>query len=102
MRVCSSFLRRLSGLLTFAMIVLPAQLSAAGGGGGEAIVFVADSRRFTGLWAWFTNLYNESLAYFTLLTVICIPLLALLLSSVMGFILSRTGIDLKSRAVAGH
>jgi hypothetical protein len=81
---------------------LPAKLLAAGGGGGEAIVFVADSRRFTGWQAWFTNLYNESLAQFTLLTVICIPLLALILSSVMGFLLSRTGIDLKSRAVGGH
>ncbi|MCP5110547.1 MAG: hypothetical protein GY953_06895 [bacterium] len=101
MRSCS-LPRRLSVLLTFMIVVLPAQLSAAGGGGGKAIVFVADSRRLTGLWAWFTNLYNESLAYFTLLTVICIPLLALLLSTVMGFILSRTGIDLKSRAVAGH
>ncbi len=102
MRFCSRALRRLGALLTFAIVVLPTHLSAAGGGGGEAIVFVADSRRATGMSAWFTNLYNENLAYFTLLTVICIPLLALLLSTVMGFILSRTGIDLKSRAVAGH
>jgi len=74
----------------------------AAGATGEAIVFVADSRRYSGLMAWFTNLYNESLAQFTLLTVVSVPVLALVLSTVMGFLLSRTGIDLKSRAVAGH
>ncbi len=91
----------LSGLVT-TVLVLPAQVLAAGGGGGEAIVFVADSRRYTGWESWFTNLYNESLAQFTLLTVICVPLLALLLSTIMTFFLSKTGIDLKSRAVGGH
>ena len=74
----------------------------AAGATGEAIVFVADSRRYSGLMAWFTNLYNESLAQFTLLTVILVPMLALVLSTIMGFLLSRTGIDLKSKAVAGH
>jgi hypothetical protein len=91
----------LSGLVAL-VLALPTQVLAAGGGGGEAIVFVADSRRYTGWQAWFTSLYNESLAQFTLLTVICVPLLALILSTVMGFFLSKTGIDLKSRAVGGH
>ncbi len=90
------FLRRAAGLLLF----LPAGLRAAGGG-GEALVFVADSRRYTGWQAWFTNLYNESLAQFTLLTIVVVPLLALTLSSLMGFFLSRTGIDLKSRSTGG-
>jgi len=85
-----------------ALLLLPAQVFAAGGGGGEAVVFVADSRRYSGWQAFFTNLYNESLAQFTLLTVILVPLLALILSSVMGFLLSKTGIDLKSKAVGGH
>ena len=91
------FFGRLSALL-----LLPAILPAAGGGGGEAIVFVADSRRYTGLLKWFTNLYNDSLGYFTLLTVILVPLLALALSTVMSFLLSKTGIDLRSRAIGGH
>jgi len=85
-----------------ALLMLPAQVFAAGGGGGEAVIFVADSRRYSGWQAFFTNLYNESLAQFTLLTVILVPLLALILSSVMGFLLSKTGIDLKSKAVGGH
>jgi len=90
------FLRGAAGLL----LLLPAVLRA-GGGGGEALVFVADSRRYTGWQAWFTNLYNESLAQFTLLTIVVVPLLALTLSSLVGFFLSRTGIDLKSRSTGG-
>lgn len=92
----------LARVARLAVLLIPARLLAAGGGGGETIVFVADSRRYSGWLAWFTNLYNESLAQFTLLTIIVVPLLALILSSVMGFLLSKTGIDLKSRAVAGH
>jgi len=87
---------RAAGLL----LLLPLGLAAAGGG-GERLVFVADSRRYRGWQAWFTNLYNESLAQFTLLTIIVVPLLALALSSLMGFFLSRTGIDLKSRSTGG-
>jgi hypothetical protein len=85
-----------------ALLLLPAQVSAAGGGGGEAVVFVADSRRYSGWQTFFTNLYNESLVLFTLLTVVSVPIIALVLSSVMGFLLSKTGIDLKSKAVGGH
>ncbi len=88
------------GLCALALII-PARLVAAGGG-GESIIFVADSRRYTGWQGWFTDLYNESLVQFTLLTIILIPVLALILSSVMSFFLSKTGIDLKSRAVGGH
>ena len=93
----SAFWTRLTTLL----LLLPAQILAAGGG-GETIVFVADSRRYTGWQAFFTNLYNESLTQFTLLTIITVPLLALLLSTVTGFLMSKTGIDLRSRAVGGH
>jgi hypothetical protein len=94
-------LLRLSRGVATLILLLPAHLSAAGGG-GAAIIFVADSRRYSGWQGWFTSLYNESLAQFTLLTVICIPLLALLLSTIMSFLLARTGIDLNSRAVGGH
>ena len=67
-----------------------------------SIVFVADSRGLTGWRAWITNLYNENLFYFALLTVILIPVLAVVLGSVTNFFLSRTGINLKSRVLAEH
>jgi hypothetical protein len=93
---------RLGGLAISCLYVIPSQILAAGGGGGEAIVFVADSRRHTGLLAWFSNLYNESLALFALFTVVTIPLLAVTLSFFLGSLLAKTGIDLKSKAVGGH
>jgi len=87
--------------LAVAALTLPGRAIAAGGG-GEAIVFVADSRRYSGWLALFTNLYNQSPAQFTLLTVIVVPVFALLLSAVMGFLLAKTGIDLNSNAAGGH
>jgi hypothetical protein len=83
------------------LLPLPALAAAAGGEGG-AIVFVADSRSLSGPLAWFTNLYNENLLYFTLLTVAIIPTLGLILGKLTGFVMARLGIDLKSRVLAEH
>lgn len=83
------------------VLALPAAAAAAGGEGG-AIVFVADSRSLSGVAAWFTNLYNENLLYFTLLTVLIIPSLGLILGKFTGFAMARLGIDLKSRVLAEH
>ncbi len=88
-------------LATLGVLLTPLFVFAAAGG-GEAIVFVADSRRFTGWRAGFTNLYNESLLSFTLVTVITIPVLALVLGAITNFFLARTGINLKSRILAEH
>jgi hypothetical protein len=96
-RLSSKLLAAISVLITLAN-----SSALAAGGGGEAIVFVADSRRFTGWRAWCTNLYNENLFYFALLTVITIPVLALFLGTVTGFFMARLGINLKSRVVAEH
>ncbi len=64
---------------------------------------VADTRKFTGWEAWWTNLYNESHLYFALLTVAIIPdggsdVSDLLADVVMNWI----GIDLKHRELAEH
>jgi len=74
----------------------------AAGGKAEPMVFVADSRRYTGWVAWFANLYNESHLQFTLLTLVLIPLLALILGTVAGKVLSALGVDLRSRSVGEH
>jgi hypothetical protein len=86
-----------SGLMLLA--ALPAW---AAGGGGERIVLVADSRRFTGWQAWWTNLYNESHLWFAVTTVVAIPALGLTLGKLTGLVLARTGINLKSRVLAEH
>ena len=88
----------------FAKIVLALTplLARAAGGSAEAIVLVADSRRFTGWRAWWTDLYNESHLYFALLTVVVIPVLGLILGTVTDLMMARLGINLKSRVLAEH
>ena len=85
-----------------AILLLPAAAFAAGGGGAAPIVIVADTRKFTGCEAWWTNLYNESHIYFTLLTIAIIPLVGIVLGVFTDFIMSHIGIDLKSRELAEH
>ena len=87
--------------ILFALVLLPAQLLAVGGG-GDAIVIVADSRRFTGWEAWWTNLYNDSHLGFALITILIIPTVGLILGKLTGWLLARTGINLKTRELAEH
>jgi hypothetical protein len=75
---------------------------AAGGGDVAPIVIVADSRKLTGLMAWWANLYNESHLYFTVLTVILIPVIGVLFGVLADIVMHFVGIDLKSRDLAEH
>lgn len=95
----SSLIRRLA-VLGLAFWFTPAAWAAAGK--ASRIVIVADSRMHTGLRAWLANLYNENLAWFTLLTVLVIPTLGALLGTITEFLLTRLGINLKSRVLAEH
>lgn len=94
-------MRKLVGVLWVWLLMMPAGVLAAGGGGGD-IVIVADSRQFTGLAAWWTNLYNESHLYFAIVTIVTIPLLGFLLGSITAFFMRRLGINLKTRVLAEH
>lgn len=93
----STRLRQLGILL----LLIPTQLLVAASK-AEAIVIVADSRRFTGWKAWWTNLYNESHFLFALATIVIIPTLGVILGTLTGLLLSRIGIDLRSRELAEH
>jgi hypothetical protein len=81
---------------------LTAQTALAAGGGGAPIVIVADSRKLTGIMAWWANLYNESHVYFTILTIILIPLVGVIFGVLADFVMHFIGIDLKSRDLAEH
>jgi hypothetical protein len=83
------------------LLLLPATLPAVGSS-GETIVIVADSRRFTGWKAWWTNLYNESHALSAILTILILPAIALILGRVTGALMAAIGINLKSRELAEH
>jgi hypothetical protein len=91
---------KLLGLMLL-LLLIPAQVFAAGGG-GAGIVMVADTRKFSGLEAWWGNLYNEGHALFTLVTCIIIPVLGCALGLLADFVMARLGIDLKKRVLAEH
>ncbi|MCE5335785.1 MAG: hypothetical protein LLG06_14480 [Desulfobacteraceae bacterium] len=83
-------------------LLLPALAAAAGGGGAAPIVLVADTRNLSGIMAWWANMYNESHAEFTLLTVIIIPVVGVLFGILADIVMTHIGIDLKSRDLAEH
>ena len=97
-------MKRLAGKLGLVVtsLWLTAQTAFAAGGGGAPIVIVADSRKLTGIMGWWANLYNESHVYFTLLTVVLIPLVGVIFGVLADFVMSHIGIDLKSRELAEH
>jgi hypothetical protein len=89
-------------LLKWIFLALAALPALAAEGGGDYMVLVADSRRFTGWRAWWANVYNDSHLYFTLLTIVTIPVLGLLVGKLTSLVLSRMGVNLKSRVLAEH
>src|SRR5512139_792675 len=94
-------LTRIIGLMAMALVLVPEAVLAAAGK-ASPLVIVADTRKFTGWEAWFTNLYNESHAYFTLLTIVAIPIIGLIFGVLADIVMTRIGLDLKSRELAEH
>lgn len=83
-----------AGLLS----LLPVQVLAAGGP-VENIVIVADSRKLEGIMAWWANVYNESHAEFTLITVLIIPVIGVIFGILADIIMGWIGLDLSSKEV---
>jgi len=52
--------------------------------------------------AWWANLYNESHLYFTLLTVVLIPVIGVIFGVLADYVMHFIGIDLSSRDLAEH
>jgi hypothetical protein len=92
---------KIIGLGVMAILLLP-ELAAAAGPAAAPLVIVADTRKFTGWEAWWTNLYNESHLWFAIVTVVIIPVVGVLLGILADIVMSRIGIDLKSRELAEH
>jgi len=84
------------------LMMMPAMAMAAGGGKVEQMVIVADTRGLPPWEAWWANLYNESHVYFTIVTVILIPVIGVIFGSIADFFMAMIGIDLKSRDLAEH
>lgn len=90
------------GLVTMAFVLAPKLVLAAGGGDVAPLVIVADTRKLTGIMAWWANMYNESHVEFTILTVILIPTIGLLFGVLADLVMSHIGIDLKHRELSEH
>lgn len=88
--------------LGFMAVLLAPSLALAAGEKAAPLVVVADTRKFTGWEAWWTNLYNESHFWFTVVTVIVIPIVGLVFGIITDFIMAHIGIDLTSRELAEH
>ena len=92
---------KLTGVITMATMVVPGLVMAAGEK-ASLLVIVADTRKLTGWEAWFANLYNESHVYFTIVTVVAIPIIGVILGLLADLVMSNIGIDLKSRELSEH
>ena len=92
---------KLTGLAVLASLLLPGMALAAGPAAAPLVV-VADTRKFTGWEAWWTNLYNESHIYFALLTVVLIPIIGLIFGLLADLVMRTIGIDLAHRDLAEH
>ncbi len=96
------FREKACGLAVCIALLLPGPVLAAGGGEVNKLVIVADTRGLNGWLAYLANLYNESHLYFTLFTVVTIPLVGLILGLLADVAMGWIGIDLKSRKLAEH
>ncbi len=85
-----------------ALILLAPGWAMAAGGGAKQIVIVADTRKLSGLMAWWANLYNESHGWFTFLTIIIVPITGVIFGLLADWVMGHIGIDLKSRELGEH
>ncbi len=83
-------------------LVAPA-MAFAGGPKAAALVVVADTRRVdSGVMKYFANLYNTNILLFAIWAVVLTAVWGVFLGVLMDFIMSRTGLDLKSRKIVEH
>ena len=92
---------KLTGLVIMAGLLLP-EIALAAAKKAAPLVVVADTRKFSGWEAWWTNLYNDSHFYFTLITVVTIPLVGLIFGLLADVVMNWIGLDLKHRDLAEH
>ncbi|MDD2967781.1 MAG: hypothetical protein PHN64_09955 [Desulfovibrionaceae bacterium] len=94
------FLRSsLTSALFVALVTLPEMAHAAAKAAAN-VVIVADTRRLDGIMLWWAQMYNDSHAYFTILTIAIIPLIGVVFGLLADLVMNHIGIDLKHRDAA--
>jgi hypothetical protein len=90
-------------LITLLIILGPGLAWAAGGGEVSEIVVVADTRVVkSGILKYFADTYNSNIVVFAIWCVVLTAVYGAILGVVMDLIMSRTGLDLKSRKIVEH
>ena len=79
-----------------------ASLALAAPKAAANVVIVADTRRLDGIMLWWAQMYNDSHLYFTILTIIIIPVVGCIFGFLADIVMSHIGIDLKHRELAEH
>jgi hypothetical protein len=92
---------KITGMALFLGVMLP-EMAVAAAEKASPLIIVADTRKLTGLMRWWADLYNESHVWFTVLTVVLIPVIGLIFGVLADIIMSHIGIDLKSRDLSEH
>ena len=92
----------MTALALIAGLCIPTLALAAGGPASELVV-VADTRVIgSGVLKYFADLYNFNQVLFATWAVILTAAYGCFLGVLMDFIMSRTGLDLKSRKIVEH
>ena len=98
-------LRRTSwimGLTLLSGLLIPA-LALAAGGSAKELVVVADTRVISSnIIQYFADLYTFNPTLFAVWAVVLTAAYGCFLGVLMDFIMSRTGLDLKSRKIVEH
>lgn len=95
------FLGKVNMLVLLSCVFLPQTLLASGEK-VALVVIVADTRGLTGLLRAWGQLYNESHLYFSLLTIVLIPVIGFLFGTIADIVMRMIGIDLEHRELSEH
>lgn len=91
-----AFCYKLFAFMAMVYLFVPATIWA-GGNKAKPLVHVADTRLLSGIYLYFGNMYNENLLMFGIWTVVILTALGAGFGFFMDLIMSRTGLDLRSR-----
>ncbi len=84
------------------MAALLPQAVFAAGEKADLVIIVADTRLLSGILKAWGTLYNESHLYFSLLTIVLIPVIGFLFGTIADIVMKGIGIDLEHRELSEH
>ena len=88
----------IAGVMIFSCFMLWFPVSVFAGEKAQPLNFIADTNGLSGIELWYANLYNTNKFYCALVTILVIPIVGFILGTIADFLISKTGLDLKSRA----